>query len=69
MGFYMYLSKIEVTNFRNYQSENENNVSELEKAIKKIPEFEPVEYQSDNSKMLSIIENFIDAFGAGAKKH
>lgn len=46
-----------------------NDVTELEKAIKKIPEFKPVKYQSDNSKMLSIIENFIDVFGAGAKKH
>ena len=46
-----------------------NDVTELEKAIKKIPEFKPVKYQSDNSKMLSIIENFIDVFGAGAKKN
>ncbi len=46
-----------------------NDVSELEDAIKKIPSFEPVKYQSDNSKMLSIIENFINAFGAGVKKH
>ena len=46
-----------------------NDVSELEDAIKKIPSFVPVKYQSDNSKMLSIIENFIDAFGAGVKKH
>ena len=46
-----------------------NDVTELEKAIKKIPEFKPVKYQSDNSKMLSIIENFIDVFGDGAKKH
>lgn len=46
-----------------------NDVSELEDAIKKIPGFVPVKYQSDNSKMLSIIENFINAFGAGVKKH
>ena len=45
------------------------DVSELEDAIKKIPGFVPVKYQSDNSKMLSIIENFINAFGAGVKKH
>ena len=46
-----------------------NDVSELEDAIKKIPSFMPVKYQSDNSKMLSIIENFINDFGAGVKKH
>lgn len=45
------------------------DVSELEDAIKKIPGFVPVKYQSDNSKMLSIIENFINDFGAGVKKH
>ena len=45
-----------------------NDVSELEDAIKKIPSFVPVKYRSDNSKMLSIIENFINDFRVGAKK-
>lgn len=37
-----------------------NDVSELEKAIEKIGKFKPKEYISNNNKMISIIENFID---------
>ena len=36
------------------------DVKDLEEAIKKIPYFKPVMYKSDNSKMLKIIEDFIN---------
>ena len=36
------------------------DVKDLEDAIKKIPNFRPVMYKLDNSKMLKIIEDFID---------
>ena len=36
------------------------NLEDLSEAIKQIDEFKPVPYNGDNSKMLSIIENFID---------
>ena len=36
------------------------DVSELEKAIEKVVEFQPKKYEANNKKMLSIIENFID---------
>lgn len=35
-------------------------VEELEQAVKKIKDFKPVPFESDNHKMLKIIENFID---------
>lgn len=35
-------------------------VEELEQAIKKVKEFKPKKYQQDNSKMLKIIEDFIE---------
>ena len=38
------------------------DISQLEEKIKQIPSFKPVKYQSDNSKMLQIIENFIDNY-------
>ena len=38
------------------------DISQLEEKIKQIPNFKPVKYQSDNSKMLQIIENFIDNY-------
>ena len=37
-----------------------NGVEELEQAIEKAKNFKPVQYKSDNHKMLQIIENFID---------
>lgn len=37
-------------------------VKELEEAVAKIKEFEPKKYQQDNSKMLKIIEEFIEGF-------
>lgn len=37
-----------------------NDVDNLEVAIKQINEFEPKEYKQDNSKMLKIIEEFIE---------
>ena len=36
------------------------DVKDLEDAIKKIPNFRPVMYKLDNSKMLKIIEDFIN---------
>ncbi len=36
------------------------NLEDLSEAIKQIDEFKPVPYSGNNSKMLSIIENFID---------
>lgn len=36
------------------------NMEDLADAIKQINEFMPAKYSGDNSKMLSIIENFID---------
>ena len=36
------------------------NMEDLSEAIKQINEFVPAKYSGDNSKMLSIIENFID---------
>ena len=35
-------------------------MEDLSEAIKQIDEFKPVPYSGDNSKMLSIIESFID---------
>ena len=35
-------------------------MEDLSEAIKQINEFKPVPYSGDNSKMLNIIENFID---------
>ncbi len=35
-------------------------VEQLEQAIEEIKEFKPKKYQQDNSKMLKIIENFIE---------
>lgn len=37
------------------------DVKELEKAIEKSKDFIPEKYQSNNKKMLNIIENFIDS--------
>lgn len=37
-----------------------NDVSDLEKAIDKIENFNPKKYKTDNSKMLKIIQDFID---------
>ena len=37
-------------------------VKELEEAVAKIKEFKPKKYQQDNSKMLKIIEEFIEGF-------
>lgn len=37
-----------------------NQVSDLENAMKKIPDFKPKKYQSNNQKMLKIIEEFIE---------
>ena len=37
-----------------------NQVSDLEDAIKKISDFKPKKYQSNNNKMLQIIEDFIE---------
>ncbi len=37
-----------------------SDVSELENALGKVVEFEPKKYETNNKKMLSIIENFID---------
>lgn len=37
-----------------------SGVEELEQAIEKAKDFKPVQYKSDNHKMLQIIENFID---------
>lgn len=36
------------------------NMEDLSEAIKQIDEFEPIPYSGDNSKMLNIIESFID---------
>ena len=36
------------------------DVKQLEKALKKAKEFKPQKYQSNNQKMLKIIEDFID---------
>ena len=36
------------------------NIEDLSEAIKQIDEFIPTPYSGDNSKMLNIIENFID---------
>ena len=36
------------------------NMDDLEEAIQNIKDFEPIKYQSNNEKMLKIIENFID---------
>lgn len=36
------------------------NVSDLKKQIKKINDFIPNEYKEDNTKMINIIENYID---------
>ena len=36
------------------------DVDELPKALEQIKEFNPVEYQQNNQKMIKIIENFID---------
>ena len=36
------------------------NIEDLSEAIKQIDEFKPKPYSGDNSKMLNIIENFID---------
>ena len=37
-----------------------NDVSELENALVKVEKFKPKKYETNNKKMLSIIENFID---------
>lgn len=37
-----------------------NGVEELEQAIEKAKNFKPVQYKSDNHKMLQIIEDFIE---------
>ncbi len=37
-----------------------NDVEELEEAIKRAKTFQPVEYKVDNTKILNIIENFIE---------
>ena len=37
-----------------------NKVEELEKAINEISKFQPKKYEQDNSKMLKIIEEFIE---------
>ncbi len=36
------------------------NVEDLSEALKQIKDFKPQKYQSNNTKMISIIENFID---------
>lgn len=36
------------------------NVQDLPEALQQVDRFTPVEYESDNSKMLNILENFID---------
>ena len=37
-----------------------SDVSELKDALEKVKSFEPVKYKPDNSKILKIIENYID---------
>ncbi len=44
------------------------DVAKLEEAVKKIPEFNPEKYKADNSKMLKIIQDFIDPFWDASKK-
>lgn len=39
------------------------NVEELEQAIQQVKQFEPELYQQDNTKMLKIIEEFIEGLG------
>lgn len=42
-----------------------NDVKELKNAIKKVKDFEPKTYEKNNSKMLKIIEDFIEKIGKG----
>ena len=44
------------------------NMEDLSEAIKQIDEFKPVPYSGDNSKMLSIIESFIDKLEVGGRR-
>lgn len=44
------------------------NMEDLSEAIKQINEFMPTPYNGDNSKMLNIIENFINKLDVGSKK-
>ena len=44
------------------------NIEDLSEAIKQIDEFIPAPYSGDNSKMLSIIESFIDKLEVGSRK-
>ena len=44
------------------------NIEDLSEAIKQIDEFIPTPYSGDNSKMLNIIESFIDKLEVGSRK-
>lgn len=44
------------------------NIEDLSEAIKQIDEFIPKPYNGDNSKMLSIIESFIDKLEVGGRR-
>ena len=44
------------------------NIEDLSEAIKQIDEFIPKPYNGDNSKMLNIIESFIDKLEVGSRR-
>ena len=44
------------------------NIEDLSEAIKQIDEFIPTPYSGDNSKMLNIIESFIDKLEVGSRR-